>query len=335
MIRAVCTVIALSFVVFIHGCTAKKVEMSFDEFQPATMKDADILPDRKEVTKLEKRSVVVFGYDNTNSELTEKSNIKEIVSSSLENYMANIGVELVSRQGEGSANFREEIKLYRLLSGETGIYNGPYKANYFIMGLVNAIGTKGRIQTIQNKRSCLYTANISGSIRVYNMLERKIVKDIRFDTEKNYINAANNTSCPITSDIIPLLKQAADGAMESSRGDLLNYFTSQAYVLEKRIKDDQSIFKISMGKNNNLQPGDQIHIYTKTISNNRLTNTTEAEERKIAKGRVTDFVNNAFAWVAVDDAEQATRVRFGDVVRVEHYQSAPERAIGKLKNVFR
>ena len=329
MSKTIAIISVLCIGLLFSGCTAKRVEMSFDDFHPVSMKDADILPHRREATDNRKESVVVFGYDKSNAELTEKANIKNIVSSNLENYMANIGVDLISRGSEGSKRFREEAKLYRLMSGETGVYNGPYKADYFVMGLINAIGTKSRLTTDEKKnRRCSYTANIAGTLRVYNMLERKIVKDIRFDKSRNYSEAATNVKCPITSDIISILKQATEDAMEVSKGELLNYFTSRAYILERRAKENQNIFKVSMGKNSNLVPGDKIHIYTKSISKNRLTNAMEEEERKIAQGRVTDFVNNTFAWVSVENKEQAERIRFGDIVRVEHYKTLPER-IGK------
>lgn len=296
MFRMACIAIYSCIVITGIGCAVKKIELDFDQYTPAPLEAADILPSKEEVGNLEKPTVVVFGYDNTNSKLTQAANIKTTMVAKLENYMANIGVDLVSRQGDQSEQLREELKLYRVMSEDSGIYNGLYKADYFIMNLVNSVNTKNEYKAPDKEKEreregkCQYTAIVTGSVRVYNMSERKIVKDIRFEQNSTENRKAATRNCPLGDFVIPLIQESGDKSLASSQSELKNYFTSRGYITERRVKEDENIFKISMGRNNNLRPRDKIQIYTKRMSVNKLMGTTEMEVRRIAEGEVTDFI---------------------------------------------
>ena len=317
------------FISIISGCSAPKVEMDFNTYIRAPLEKAAVLPARGEINNLEKKTVVVFSYDNSNANLSKESNIKNKTAATLENYIANVGVELVSRQGDKDEQLREEAKLYRLMSNERGIYNGQYKADYFIMGLINSIGAKGEFYQYKSKeeteRKCNYIVTISGSIRVYNMLERKIVQDIRFDTNHSSSENTRSSNCPIRPSIKLIAQRAVDIGLGKAKAKLQNFFASRAYILEKRTNGDRNIFKVSMGDNNNLKPGDNIDIYTREIATNSLTRSANVEERKIAEGKVTDFVTNTTAWITVPDKVQANRIRLGDLARVRYQRPIIDR----------
>ena len=82
--------------------------------------------------------------------------------------------------------------------------------------------------------------------------------------------------------------------------------------MEHRQKNEQSIFKISLGKADGLTHGEKLKIYSKQENINSLTNKTEIEEIEIAQAVASDLIQKNFAWIIVKDKEMAKKIKIGD-----------------------
>lgn len=93
------------------------------------------------------------------------------------------------------------------------------------------------------------------------------------------------------------------------------YFAkNRGYILEKRVnRDDEVIFKISIGKNRNLKQGDILNIYSFKKDIKFLSQKNSLVKYKIGSAVVSDMIEHQFCWIYFTDAKISSKVSKGDI----------------------
>lgn len=320
------------------GCATRPSE-NFSQYQPVSMQKADILP-TKESLAGKKVKVVIFTPDEGGIKLAKKAKAGHSIVSTLEKYLAEAGVEIVDRNI--AKQLRKEIQLAE--SKGKSEYQGPDIANYAVTGSLSTAGVSASFtkrRTRKDKKGkvhvypayCKYSAQVSANLKVYKLPGLKYAKTISIDDSISSKTETSNSRCPISaSQQQSMVRQAAVESLKDSRTKFQNYFAPKAYVLERRVLEDHSIFKLSAGTNLGFKAGDELKFYSINVSKNPLTGDVSTEEYPVTDGEVEkDLVFDTYAWVTVDN-EKAKNIKLGDFVKIEYSKIWTEMSLGDLFN---
>lgn len=323
---------ALCATAFISGC-ATKIDNP-NTFAKVSLPATDVMPTKAELANGNAK-IVVFPVDDSGIKLAKSANAGHTLSTTVEKYVGVTGAELVDR---GIAKqLQKEIQLAEMKG--RGEYAGPNVADYAITGKVASanIGSsfteykrwkdkKGKWH--ERPASCTYRAKVTATMSIYKMPSLQFAKAITVEGSVSASEDTRNSRCPYSLNAQQsLVRQASESAVKKARIGFQNYFAPKAYVLERRVKEGQNIFKISKGSPSGFTPDSEISFYQAEIANNPLTGETSMEESVVTKGTISDRVGNEHAWVVVDE-ETANLIKLGDYVKVKYEKNWYEVDLG-------
>lgn len=316
-------VVTVSATLGLTGCM--HTEENIREYSDVSMQKADILP-TKESLKGAKQKIVIFPADTSNSPLAGKSHAGTTIATSLETYLAEVGVEIVDRNI--ASKLRKELALAE--SKGKSEYNGPDIANYAITGSISNANisysftkrdsyTDKKGNTHVTPAHCSFKANVSANLKLYKLPGLAYSKTITTDDSASFSTDTTNSRCPISeASATSLVRKAAKEGVEDSKSKFQNFFSPKAYVLERKVNGNKSLFKISAGKNFGFIPESTITFYNLEVKANPLTGDVTTEEYIVVEGTVTaNLIGDKFAWILVED-ELADQVKIGDYVKVKY-----------------
>ena len=316
-------VVAISATLGLSGCMQTKENIS--EYSDVSMIKADILPTKESLAGA-KQKIVIFPADTSNSPLAKSSHAGTAISTALETHLAEVGVEIVDR------NIANKLKKELALAESKGKsqYNGPDIANYAITGSISNASIASKFtarrsytnddgKTSVTPAYCRFTASVSANLKLYKLPGLAYSKTITTDDKSSFSTDTSNSRCPISNaSAADLIQKAAKEGVEGNRAEFQNFFAPKAYVLERKVSGDKSLFKISAGKNFGFMPESTITFYNLEVKANPLTGDVAVEEYEVVKGTVTaNLISDKFAWILVDD-EHADQVKLGDYVKVKY-----------------
>lgn len=303
------------------------------------MPKTNFMPDK---AALENKApkVVVFTLDESSNEVAKNAGLGSSLANSIESALAKDKVaQLVDRNA--NKKLKQEIMLAE--SNKTGAYKGPQVADYAISGTIaNASFTKryteatsyvdktGHIVRIPAKYS--YHADVSGSIKIYQLPSLTVASNIDFngragrseDVQSNggmsvqgLVHIAGQKAAAENRDD-NMIRKAGQSAIDDIVVNIENFFAQKGYILEKRVRNDKAIFKISIGSADGVKQGDALEVSSKFEDQNPLTEKTEIEQRLIATGVVADKIYPNSAWIIIDDKKKAESIRLGDIVQIKY-----------------
>lgn len=316
MLPAICGAALLS------GC-ATTIEHP-NTFSKVSLKPTTVMPTKAELGSKNSR-VVIFAADDSAINLAKSASAGHTLSSELTKHVSVTGAEIVDRNI--AKQLQKEISLAELKGNND--YKGPNVADYAISGKVSTASVgksfserrtwkdkKGKWHTIPAK--CTYRAKVNATMSIYKLPSLQFSKAINVEGSVSASEETRNSNCPYPrSAQESLVRDAASSAVKKARIGFQNYFAPKAYVLERRVKEDKNIFKISKGKAYGFTPDSEISFYQAEIANNPLTGEESIEEAVIAKGTISDRVGEKHAWIVVDD-ETANLIKLGDYVKVKY-----------------
>jgi len=293
-------------------------------FAKVSLKPTTVMPTKAELSNKNAR-VVVFSVDDRDIKIAKSAKAGHTLSTELTKHISVTGAEIVDRSI--AKKLQKEIALAELKGNND--YKGPNIADYAISGKVSTANTdasftessswkdkKGVWHTIPAK--CTYSAEINATMSIYKLPSLKFAKSISVEGSVSTSEDTRNSNCSYSRSAQEgLVRSAATSAINKARTGFQNYFAPKAYVLERRIKEDKNIFKISKGKTYGFTPDSEILFYQAEIANNPITGEESIEEAVISKGTISDRVGDKHAWIVVDD-ETASLIKLGDYVKVEY-----------------
>jgi len=310
-------VIVISATLGLTSCTTREY---INEYSDVSMQKADILPTKESLSGA-KQKIVIFPADTSNSPLATSSNAGAAIATALETYLAEVGVEIVDINI--ASKLRKELALAE--SKGKSEYNGPDIANYAVTASVsNASISYDFTERYDGKTTiilanCRFIASVSANLKLYKLPGLAYSKTITTDKKASFSTETKNSRCPISdASANALVQQAAKEGVAENRAEFQNFFAPKAYVLERKVNGDKSLFKISAGKNFGFMPESKITFYNLKVKANPLTGDIAVEEHAVVEGTVTaNLVSDNFAWILVDD-EKADQVKLGDYVKVKY-----------------
>lgn len=310
----------------LSGCI--NTQENIREYQNVSMVKADILP-TKAILSGVKQKIVIFPADSSDVPMAKASHVGNTIAMSLETQLADVGVEVVDRSI--ASKLKKELALAE--SKGKSSYNGPEIANYAITGHVSNAGlsydfTKRRSYVDDDGKRhvtpahCRFTATVSANLKLYKLPGLAYSKTILTDDSASFSTDTSNSRCPISDAAsASLLRKAANAGVESNREAFQNFFAPKAYVLERKVNGDKSLFKISAGKNFGFKAESTITFYNLEVNKNPLTGDVAVEEYSVVEGTVAaNLISDNYAWILVD-SELADNVKLGDYVKVKYEKS--------------
>ncbi|EGJ51820.1 hypothetical protein V6C53_11215 [Desulfocurvibacter africanus] len=314
-------VLSLLLCFSVAGCAPTIANLG--EYHAAQLSPADFMP-APEQLKSAKVKVVVFPLTDGNIDLAKKANLSTVAAGEVENQLAGGMVELVDRNN--AAKLQQEVMLSEI--NNQGAYNGPEVADFAITGNVDKATfgyTYDEAYTTRDKKGNSYyhpaqfnyKANVSGKIKIIQLPSLKVVKTITFADSVSTSEDAHGRA-PTQDSGTPLVAKAATDAIHSARIELKNYFAKKGYVLEKRSKDDEAIYKINLGTEDGLKTNDVCQIYTINKTVNAITQEESTEELLLGEGKVSNQIGANYSWLIIEDADMQSPVRLGDYVKAKY-----------------
>lgn len=328
------TAVLLSF----SGCSTTIGNL--EEYKPIPLEPSKFIP---ESFDNEKPKVVVFELSNGNNQSAINADIGMTTATELEKYLNESGsVETVDRNA--AEKLKGELQLIEM--GSDTPYSGPAIASYAISGSISNAGMSSKfIEAVQyidkNGKmryippACIYIANVSGLLKIYELPSMKIALSRPFsETKRQSENGRSARDCGRMDDA-SLIRSAAVDAAEEMRHDLKNFFAKKAYISEKRLSKNgkTAIFKIEFGTNDGAKTDDTVEIYTLEENYNPLRKVTTQEEVKIAEAKISKHITQNVCWILIDDPKIAEKVKLGDYVKL-HYEKSFLDTLKNSSNMF-
>ena len=332
--------IEVVFLILILIACAPSIEIkNFDQYKPIKLQKTEILPTEKDLEY--KDYNIAVAVDTDKIRVAKKANLSHILSNILENILEQTGnVNIVSREQSGKLLHEVLIAEDKQISG----WEGEQFASYFLFGKITKASFNRKYQAaFYSKLSgldinqhyyparCIYTAFVSGDLKIYKMPSMKILKTIHFEDNKQAGEETESKDlCQNKLQSNHLLAEAMTDGIRSIRTTLFNYFTHKGYILSGKQKNGDMIFETTLMKKS-VKPGDKIVFYRLITVKNPLTNGLDIIEEKIADGLVTTLSNSKRTWVRVIDS---AIIKIGDIVK-PHYLTTNKdffKQIGKQIN---
>ncbi len=316
---------------------------NFENYQKQFLSKTSFMPSKE---NLEGKSpkIAVFALDDNNIQVASQASLGSSAANNIENILSNNRLaELVDRKAV--TKLQKEIALVEM--NKTGSYKGPQVADYIISGTISNAGftskysngstfydpKSGSLVTIPPKYT--YSSDISGNLKIYSLPSLSVVDAIEFSGRKVRSETVQQNgglslgSLQIGGEKVKgsdrddnLVRRAGEDAIEGIKIDLQNALAKKGYILEKRVFEDKTIFKISLGSLDGIKHGDKFEVIGEYENQNPITNEIEVERRIISKGTVADKIDPKTCWVVIDNSKTINSIRLGDMIKMKYEKSS-------------
>lgn len=328
---------------------------NFDKYQKQFITKTEFMPS-KESLEGKPAKVVVFDLDENGNQVATQAQLGSSIANSVETVLSkNRLAALVDRKA--AAKLQKEIALAE--TNKTGSYKGPQIADYAISGTISNAGftskyNKGSTQfnpktgrSTSNPPRFIYSSEVSGNLKIYELPSLAVVEVIELNGEKSRTENVQKKGGLSFGGILEiggeeakgadrddsLVRKAGEDAVEEATVDLKNTLAKKGYILEKRVFEKKTIFKITLGSLDGLKHGDKFEIFGQYETENPITNQNEVERRVIGSGTVTDKIDPKTAWVVVDENDSVEKVRLGDSIKMKYKKSTFSSVVRAAKNI--
>lgn len=315
---------------------------NFSSYQKQFISKSQFLPTQADLDQKQSK-VVVFAFDENENEVAKQASLGVSIANNVENILSKSRmVQLVDRSA--AKKLEKEIQLAEM--NKTGSYKGPQVADFAMSGSISDASFSSQYNSAQTyfdaksktfvniPANYTYKSVVGGNIKIYELPSMSVVQNIDFKGIKKRVeNVRQNGGLSLGGLQIGgtqadgatrddgLVRRAGEVAIEDVIEDIKNVLVQKGYILEKRVFEDKTIFKISLGSQNGIAHGDKFDIVGTYESENSITGKVENESRIIVSGVVADKIDPKSAWVVLDDAKKINDVRLGDVVKMKYKKS--------------
>ncbi len=309
----------------------------FNKYQKQFLSETEFMPSEENLEGKAPK-VVVFEFDEANIEIAKQADLGNSIAKSIE-------------------NVQKEVQLAEM--NKTGAYKGPRIADYAISGAISNADYASKYssgstyinpkngQVISTPPRYVYTSNVAGNIKVFELPSLQVVES--FEMKGKNVRSENvQSNGGISLGAIKIggenvagtarddgmVRKAGGDAVDEASTDIKNFFAKKGYILEKRTLDGKSIFKINIGSVDGIKHGDKFEVIGQYETQNPITGKSEIERRVIATGRVSQLIDPKNCWIVLDDKNQESAVRLGDIVKIKYTKSVIKSALKVANNLI-
>ncbi len=313
------TLIATSLL--LSACAGGAIEVDAYDYEIVPVEKANVMPTEEELI-LRKPRVAILPLEL----LRDQSDISSKLAKSLE---PAIRSELESALNEGGNVTLLDRNLAQRLQGALAEYEKKkgetpaafQQADYLLIGNVDltAIDNEHKAEAKTSKGKilpglCITEANVSGVLKVYDILNNTIEDIEEINGRKR--NAKEAKACARIDEKVArqYYQQATQDAVEGSNRFLKKLFAPIGYISEKRSNGKDWIFKVrTLG--DSMSRYKVVNLYRWEQSRDQLTEEKSKQLLSIGEARVTDQFGEDFIWIQIKDKSIANRIKIGHVVK--------------------
>lgn len=252
--------------------------------------------------------------------------LSDHATAGLEQLVGSTGkVEIIDRKlGDKLDN---ELKLIEVRGTASSGYSGPSVADFAVTVELGPssfnsryaqavmLPQKDKPPIVLTPAGFVNSAKAGMTVRVYELPSLRVVLQ---EALEGTVSQAGQPFQVNPAQGLNLVRDAINDGVTDVKAKLLNELSPRGWIIDRRSKDKQSVFRALISKQSGAKQGDAVDIYTVRQNVIEFGNTkrTSVEEVKVASGRVSNLVNNDFSWIIVTDEKQAAAIKQGDVVRV-------------------
>lgn len=336
---------------FVFSCSP--TIKNFDKFETQPLKAGKYLP-KKESLKKNKIAVAILDFDTTNSQMADVLGLSGIMSSKIENVLVkNRNIQILDRKI--ASKLKGYIKDRNLKTIPNNLI-GNISLDYIVSGSFEKVNVSKRyVNTLpgniiggilinstncNDSKSCktgrnisnvmnvadaimnpgywIYKGEVAGNIKIYDASSMMLLESISFSGNSEMTENASllSNNGAKNGNFETVIKYALDESLITSRNKLHNIFLYNGYILEKRVYNGKTIFRINLGSNDGLVMGNKFKIYSIENNYNPITDENNMEEIEIGIGVVSNIITRDNAWVIIDDKETIDKIRLGNIVKV-------------------
>lgn len=232
-------------------------------------------------------------------------------TAAVEQVLSGGGVEIIDRNLAGKLD--GELKVAELKG--SGAYGGPDVADFVVrvkMGSARAESSYVQPSSFTDKKTGKTTTipgGWSNSGKSNMTIEVRALPSLKLVNTVQVEGNVSETQQPGQGNAVSLVQSATDRGIQSKRTEVLNIFSPKGYITERRVRKDESIFRVQLGKNTGSKPGDTVEIWR---ANNY------GDEIVVGTGEMSNLVGMEGSWMLVKDQKVANQVKHGDFVKVKH-----------------
>lgn len=306
------------------GCSSTKIS-DLGAYQKVPLQQLERMPSKAALEGAKSR-VIVYALEDSKSPGTGTL-VSDTVTKELN---TTNNVVIVDRAL--AASLSNEIQLAEA-KGRTG-YKGQDVADFAIMGKVTDAGAGVRFteasswtdkegKTHYVSATCTKSGKVSFSLKIVQLPALDVVKTIDEEASTSSSEDTRYGYCPELSRgaVSGLISSASANAVQKVRTELKNQFAPAGYVVERRTKDKDSIFKTTLGSTGGAKEGLAVVFVRPVQEQNALTGVSTTEQQKIAEGVISDQIGASFSFVIISDKEKANQIKLGEKVQVKFEDS--------------
>lgn len=344
-----------SLFIIVSICSCAPTIKNFAKYQKQFLTETQFMPSEDNLEGKAPK-VVVFEFDEANIETAKQADLGNTIAKSVEGVLAsNRLAEIVDRKS--ASKLQKEVQLAEM--NKTGAYKGPRIADYAISGAISNADYSSKYssgstyinprngQVISIPPKYIYSSNVAGNIKIFELPSLQVVEAIEMKG-KNVRSENVQTNGGLSLGGIKIggddvagqskddgmVRKAGQDAIEEASTDIKNFFAKKGFIMEKRVFDNKTIFKINIGSIDGVKHGDKLEITSQFEVENPISGKTEIERRIIASGKVSQLIDPKSSWIILDDKDQESAIRLGDAVKLKYKKSAMKSLIKATGNAI-
>lgn len=308
-VQAVCMA---AMAMAVTGCSSTGVS-DLSSYKPVPIPKADHIPS-KEQMRLGKSKVVVYEVQSATPGAKEYG-LDAAMTSALEGKVAK-AAELVDRSAARA--LRREVETAER-SGDAS-YSGPDVADYAVKAQISQANFGSSFQEARTTEDddqipakCSYEAEVVGVMKIYTVPDLDVAKTIGLEGDAYSSTETRSSECNAAGQ--GLLRTAAEEAISSRRTAFQNFFAPRGYVVKRRKKEDDNLFKTTLGTDLAAKKGRSVQVIRVQENRNELTGAMEIHKRQLAEGVITEELGANYSWIRVSEPKKADKLKMGDRVK--------------------
>lgn len=324
---------------FLASCASGKKVSDFHLYNNGHISKSAFMPSKEDLEG-KNIKVAVFPLEENDNEIAKQSGLGTAMANDLENVLGKEHIaQIIDRKA--TEKLRKEVTLSEMK--KTGSYKGPQVADYVISGTISnatfngeyspggvTVGVSGQLQSVPP--SSTFISSVSGNVKIYELPSLEVLHTIPFAIKRKVKENAQDQGGLNIMGLVKvgakevkirdrddgMVRRAGYEAVKDIGVDLKNALAKRGYVIGKRSYDGKSIFKINLGSEDGIKPGDQFEIIGRYDVSNQITGDSETESRIIAKGEITQHIDPETSWAIIDDEKIESAIRLGDSIKFKY-----------------
>lgn len=169
---------------------------------------------------------------------------------------------------------------------------------------------------LKGKPGCEVKIHLTLDLKLYSLDPLQLDEAFFIDHEfENFYEGV--TSCDtVITDLT--FKEAIASALDRNAAEIKNAFAPKGLIVDHRVKKKKHIFKTSFSARKGAAANAEVAVYKFVKTHDPITLKAREEKVLLGTGKILNATDPDNVWIQLDKKADASEVRLGDVVEVQH-----------------